>query len=133
MREAILDASVVLKWFASKERRSQQARRVRADYESGELIVVCPGLLFLEILNVAARRWGWKDDALLQLAGALRDLAFEVVEPPLDSVASWTARGLTAYDAVYVALAEERESTLITDDDVILAVAGNLATPLSDL
>jgi predicted nucleic acid-binding protein len=45
-------------------------------------------------------------------------------------VASWVVRGLTAYDAVYVALAEERGQALVTDDDTIIAVAGEIARPL---
>jgi predicted nucleic acid-binding protein len=40
------------------------------------------------------------------------------------------ARGLTAYDAVYVAAAEEREIHLVTDDRTILTVAREVARPL---
>lgn len=43
----------------------------------------------------------------------------------------WTARGLTAYDAAYVALAEAEAVRLVTDDDRILAVAPAVAMSLS--
>jgi hypothetical protein len=36
-------------------------------------------------------------------------------------------------DAAYVALAEERTTSLITDDDPVLAVAGDVARALADL
>jgi predicted nucleic acid-binding protein len=130
LTEVVLDASVVLKWFASEQRGSAEARELRNDYEAGRLSVAVPALLFLELLNVAGRRWRWDEEALLELAGALGDLLFEVGEPELQSVAAWVARGLTAYDAVYVALAEERGQVLVTDDDAIIALAGELTRPL---
>lgn len=42
------------------------------------------------------------------------------------------ARGLTAYDATYLALAEAEEVGLITDDHVILDAAGAIAVALVD-
>ena len=90
-----------------------------------------PSLLFLELLNVAARRWGWDGDALAPLASALDDLGFDVGEAELPAIAVWTSRGLTAYDAAYVALAESRGLQLITDDERILSVAPGVAQPLS--
>src|SRR5919198_308392 len=95
-------------------------RARRGDYQAGRLAVVVPALLFLELLNVAGRRWGWGELALGELAGALDDLLFEVAEPELAGVAAWVARGLTAYDAACVALAEERAVPLVTDDEAIV-------------
>lgn len=120
----------MLKWFAPEERGSREARAIRGEYEAGRLNVAVPALLFLELLNIAGRRWGWEEETLLELAGALDDLLFEVGEPELQSVASWVARGLTAYDAVYVALAEERGHPLVTDDQTVVAIAGVVARPL---
>jgi predicted nucleic acid-binding protein len=130
LREAVLDASVVLKWFGPEHRGSREARAIRDDYEAGRLTVVVPALLFLELLNIAGRRWGWEDESLLELATALDDLLFEVAEPELQRIASWVARGLTAYDAAYVALAEERGQLLVTDDQTIVAIAGDIAQQL---
>jgi hypothetical protein len=40
VNELVLDASVVLKWFHhASERRGEQARSLRAEYERGELLV----------------------------------------------------------------------------------------------
>jgi predicted nucleic acid-binding protein len=50
-----------------------------------------------------------------------------VREARLDSVARWTARGLTAYDASYVALAEEQAIRLITADQRIVETAAPVA------
>jgi predicted nucleic acid-binding protein len=130
--EVVLDASVVIKWFrAEGERHLRPARALRAAFEAGELTVFAPPLLRLEILNVAGRRWQLGEDRLIDLAGALEEVGFELIEPELSRVAHWTSRGLTAYDAAYVAVAEVNQARLITDDDGIVGVAGEMATALS--
>ena len=126
----VLDASVVLKWFAVEQRGSFQARKLRDEYEAGRLSVVVPSLLFLEILNVAGKRWRWEAEAVVDLAETLADLSFEVIEPELPMVASWVTRGLTAYDAAYVAVAEKRELVLVTDDATIVEVAPDIGRRL---
>jgi len=129
--EAVLDASVVIKWFRSEgERHVDSARSLRRSFEAGELIVFTPPLLGLEIVNVAGRRWGWDEAALVDLAATLEELGFEQTEPELVRVARWTARGLTAHDGAYVALAEALGTRLITDDDLIVEVAKEIAQPL---
>ena len=131
MNESVLDASVVIKWFRSEgERHVDAARSLRRAFESGALLVVAPSLLQLEIVNVAGRRWGWNETALVDLAAALDDLGFELREPDLERVARWTARGLTAYDAAYVALAEAEGLQLVTDDDRVVARAPQVAVGL---
>lgn len=132
MTEVVLDASVVLKWFHTEgEQHAEAARTLRDQFEAGELRVVAPPLLWLEILNVAARRWQWESSRLEALAASLPDLGFELVEPDPRGVGRWTAKGLTAYDAAYVAVAEEAEITLVTDDREILELAPEIAEALS--
>jgi predicted nucleic acid-binding protein len=134
VNEAVLDASVVLKWFHSEgEAHVGVARRLRAQFEAGELRVLAPQLLWLELLNVAARRWGWPQSQLEQLADTLEQLGFEQVEPELLNVARWAANGLTAYDAAYVAVAEQAGTQLITDDKQIASTAPNVTTALGGL
>lgn len=133
MTEAVLDASVVIKWFRSDgERHIDSARALRQSFEAGELVVFTPPLLRLEIVNVAGRRWRWDETALVDLAVALDQLGFEQTEPDLVRVARWTARGLTAYDSAYVAVAEALETPLITDDDLIVEIAKKIAQPLAE-
>lgn len=131
MTELVLDASVVLKWFASRaERGRAEALKLRRQYLAGDVRVVVPSLLFWEVLNVAGRGWGWDHSEVAGLASALRDLLFEVAEPEVGSVAAWVGRGLTAYDAVYVALAAGRRVPLVTDDLTVCEIARNVAQPL---
>jgi predicted nucleic acid-binding protein len=94
-------------------------------------VVLAPPLLFLELVDVAARRWGWEQSELVELVELVATLRFEVVEPDLPQVARWAGRGLTAYDASYIALAEAEAATLVTEDEVIVATAPRVTRSLS--
>ena len=134
MTNAVLDASVVAKWFrTADERHTAQALSLRAAFGGGEIGVVAPSLLPLELINVAGRKWHWACGQLEALARGLEELGFEIVEPDLRRVARWTSEGLTAYDAAYVAVAEEREIDLVTDDDRLLAAAPALVVALASV
>jgi predicted nucleic acid-binding protein len=132
--DAVLDASVVIKWFHTKgEQHVTPAKAIRERFEAGELRILAPTLLWLELFNVAATRWGWTETKLVALARSLADLGFELEDPDIATAARWAARGLTAYDAAYVAVAEQAAVTLITDHEEIVRVAPKLATGLSAL
>lgn len=94
--------------------------------------MIAPPLLWLEIINVAARRWGWDSSQLEALAASLSELGFELVEPEPEVIARWASRGLTAYDAAYVAVAEETGVPVITDDAQICQLATGLSEPLGE-
>ena len=133
MSEVVLDASVLLKWFHTEgEPNVEQANRVRARFEAGEFSVLVPSLLWLEVLNVAARRLGWGQEQLEQLAARLAGLGFVVLEPELGHVARWAAQGLTAYDAAYVAIAEQTGAALITDDAALVRQAPDHTVALAE-
>jgi predicted nucleic acid-binding protein len=133
VRECVLDASVVLKWFrAQDEEHLEEAHQVRSRFESGQLRVLAPALLWLEALNVAARQWHWSTEDLEQLADTLPALGIVIVDPELSAIARWAGRGLTAYDAAYVALAEQTSTQLITDDARLVSQAPGLAVALAE-
>lgn len=130
--ELVLDASVLVKWFRSHgERHVEEALRVRSGFEEGRLLLLAPRLVHLELINLAGRRWSWSGERLTALARLLKQLGLQLVEPDLERVAIWTARGLTAYDAAYVAVAEAAGAPLITADELVLATAMEIAQPLA--
>ena len=134
MNEIVVDASVIVKWFRSQnEPHVVQAALLREKYEAGTIAVVVPSLLFLELLNIAGRRWKLKAPPLVEFARDLGALRFEIRDPELTSVAEWTARGLTAYDAAYVAIAASDRLKLVTDDEFVVQHAGKAAIALSTL
>jgi len=123
----VLDASVLGRWVF--EPNDAAAGALRAEFEAGELTVAVPALAFLELLNVAGRQLRWAADELTELADRIQRSGFDVLEPDLARVAPWVARGLTAYDASYVALAEQLDMPLATADRLILELAPRLAVP----
>ena len=122
----VLDTNVVLPWFQG-ESGTAEARALHTRLLRDEVEVFVPRLLSLEVLNVAGRRWQWPDQELAGLADELDALPWIVRDPALPSIAPWVARGLTAYDATYVALAESLSCTVVTADDRMLAVAPGIA------
>jgi predicted nucleic acid-binding protein len=130
--DLVVDASVVLKWFRSEgEHNVAAARTLREAFSDGRLTAHAPPLVRLEIINVAARRWGWDEARLSELTESLDELGIIFGEPDPLRVARWAARGLTAYDAAYVALAEAESIRLVTDDAWVLAAAPGIAIALS--
>jgi predicted nucleic acid-binding protein len=133
LSEVVIDASVIAKWFrAQGEPHVEAARDLRAAFEAGDLQVMVPSQLYLEILNVAGRRWSLGETALTDLAATLETLEFQVSDVELARVAVWIARGLTAYDAAYVALAEAHAALLVTDDAQLLRTAPGITVWIGD-
>jgi predicted nucleic acid-binding protein len=129
LRQCVLDVSVLGRWIFQP--REPAAAALRAEFEAGQLIVAVPALIFLELLNVAGRQLGWAADRLSDLVDRLERLRFDVLDPELVGVATWVSRGLTAYDANYVALAEQLQLPLITDDHAVLRLAARIAVPIA--
>ena len=78
---------------------------------------------------MAGRQLRWTAEALDDFADQLDRTRFDVIEPELKPVARWIGRGLRAYDATYVALAEQLNIPLITVDRAILKMAPRLSRP----
>lgn len=125
MNEAVLDASIIGRWFWQVGDPATAA--LRRDFEAGRLGITVPSLLFLELLNVAGRQLRWGAELLEEFADRLGRIEFQVLDPELGAVALWVARGLTAYDASYVALAEQLAVSLITDDRAVVELAPRIA------
>ena len=132
MTRVVLDASVIAKLFSpEEERHHEQAEQMLDALDRGELSLLGPELVMLEVLNVAARKWSFEEPELIVLAQAMRDLDIDLHEVELDRVAAWAGAGLSAYDAAYVAVAEAERVPLVTDDAQIVRLAPDIAVPLA--
>jgi predicted nucleic acid-binding protein len=78
--------------------------------------VIAPPLIDIEVLNVAARRRLLDATALRRLVAQLEALPIERFDPDLADTATWAATGMSAYDALFVALAEDVDARLLTLD-----------------
>jgi predicted nucleic acid-binding protein len=115
--DLVVDASVIAKFYFF-ENGSEQARAILT---SG-IVVAAPGLLFIEIASVAAtkvRRGLSTREQAREAVVSLGDLVDEFVA--LGGLASRafsiaSDSGCSAYDATYLALAQERSVRVLTAD-----------------
>lgn len=116
----VLDASIAVKWFFLDEPLRDLALKVRDRLCERPREFVVPHLFWSEMLHVLARKSGGDEvfvasgvDLLLRLG--LRVLPLTATA--LRRAAEWAARGLSGYDASYVALAEDLAGRWLTADD----------------
>jgi len=120
MQNLVLDTSVIVKWlFADKEEHVEAALAVLRAIQSGTYTAYAPELCKYELGNVLAKRRVETDrrEAILSIFYHY-PITFVADDKQL---ASRTAEisfttGMTYYDASFVALAEELDGELITDN-----------------
>jgi len=124
----VVDASVMLDLLLRTDAAAAIERRL---FEPRELMA-CPHLLDVEVAQVLRRHASARDLAEERGRQALEDLAAMPLaryphEPLLQRV--WQLRhNVTAYDAVYIALAEMLEIPLVTRDLRLAAASGHDAS-----
>ena len=123
MKRAVLDASVILKWYLADEEHGQKALDLLDDYVGKGLDLLAPSLLEYELTNglvIAQRRARIREEKVLSAIEGFMDL-----EIPMRDLVDFYPQvlhycrtyGRSVYDASYLALAETEEITLITADE----------------
>jgi predicted nucleic acid-binding protein len=127
--QIVVDASVAIA-LVHDEPDSGAIRETLAAWIAANVELVLPGHFWLEVVNPLARRHGYDSRRLFEALRDLDELPFttmETLRPQLVLAISLMDRhGLTAYDAVYVALAQTISARLASTDRVMLGAAGNL-------
>ncbi len=111
----IMDASVLVPALMPAAQDGDAANAMAA-LDDRALDVIAPSLIDLEVINAAARRRGMSERELLGVVHRLQSIAVTRIDPKLEDIARWCARGLSAYDASYAALSEELDATLLSRD-----------------
>ncbi len=126
----VIDASVAIS-LVRKEAISAESAATVAQHRRVGGRLLAPSVIWLEVLNSLGRRHRLPPAAILEDLAELDALGIETVEldrPMLLLALDAVARhGLTAYDGVYLALAEASDAQLLTADGLLAAAAGDRA------
>lgn len=119
------------------EAGSEQAIELRDNFATGRLRLVVPTLLFYEVTNALRYSGSFEKADLVVAAKSLSKYGFDIWRPHgklLELSASLSLeKGLTVYDACYIALAQRIGSKLITEDGELLTKFPLHATKLSEV
>jgi len=121
MSGIVVDTSVVLKWYIP-EQDHEAARRLRDDYLERSFDLIAPALMPFEALN-ALKYSGHYDGARLEEAArSLSEYGIDLVPfEKIEGIAKIaTDLDVTVYDAAYVALARQFDTTAYTADENLL-------------
>lgn len=117
----VVDASVALKWFLP-EPDSQSAELLLA----GREVLIAPTLIISEVCNAAWKRWRRGETTERHTEWVAEGIATVGVtligDQDLAVSATAIARALDhpVYDCFYLALAEQRDATLVTADQRLI-------------
>ena len=122
MKRIVIDASVVLKWYLSDEEHGDLALDILEAHASYRLSLHAPALLEFEVANglaIAKRRARVGDDDALKAMDGFAELGIGIypLSPLFPKVLVYCDRyNISAYDAAYVALADDLKTNVVTAD-----------------
>jgi predicted nucleic acid-binding protein len=133
-REVVIDTSVAFKWFvAYGETGLTEAARLLRSQRTGEVTLIAPSIIVVELANTLRYLTPDPEDAL----GFIDDFdcaGVQLFDTTLDLVRNATVRasesGIGVYDALFLALAEQRNCMLASADRKAF---GNIKTSIDVL
>ena len=117
----VIDASVVIKWFVNEE-YSDKALLIKNRHVNGNIQLVAPELLIIEVLN-ALRYKGKNIEELKTINSDLIDIQIKIER--LNKILIEKALKISLednfsiYDSIYIALAQIHGTKIITDDRIL--------------
>lgn len=123
-RVAVLDTSVVVKWFI-QEQDSDKATNLRHAHGRAELLLHAPDILLMELANALRYSPLVSAEETSQALRLFYGLSINIVPFDLGTLISSTTlsleHDLAVYDAYFLALAQALEIPLITADRKMLS------------
>ena len=125
MTGVVVDASVAVKWCLPTQREElvAEAEELLASLQREEIRFLVPDLFWVEVANVlwkSVRRNDISSDSAVSAMSFMRDLdiatipSWDLVPQALNLAIS---HGRTVYDSLYVALAIQSKTDLVTADE----------------
>lgn len=125
---AVVDASVVTKWFVEEE-YSDEALELRSDYIHRRVDLASPQLLLFEVVNSLRYNPEFGEEDLKKSAKALEEytlwlfpLSGKLSEKTVDNALKY---GITIYDSSYISLGELEGRRVYTADEKLLTKVRN--------
>ena len=122
MKELLIDASVILKWYLPDEEFGEKALMILNQHVNEEIEILAPTILPYEVLNalIVAERMGRIDKEVTEKSfNAFLKLDIGLLDPFRDyrNVLS-LARSFSksVYDAAYLSLAMQKKTDFVTGD-----------------
>ncbi len=125
MTQIILDASVAVKWL-SQEPLTEKAFELYSEFDKGAIKMIVPELFFLELGNFCVGKFKKDSSSWDIMTKQLEEIAELPFEKRSDfelhdvAVSNACIYGISAYDGVYLSLAEMYNAPLITVDEALL-------------
>ena len=118
----LVDASVAFKWFKSRdEPYFEKARSLLEQHLNGQMRIMVPVLLFIEIANAFSTKTATKPKAMRTSLRSLYNFGLEVYSESEEDVvtASLLARKnkTSVYDMIYAVIAKKAGVEFITADE----------------
>ena len=123
MREIVIDASVVVKWFI-EENDSDKARLLRDKFIDGKIELFVPSLLYFEVLNALKYSQLFDPSELNDAGESLEKYGFKVItikkEIREHMIKVAVDHDMSIYDASYLGLSIVIGKTFCTADEKII-------------
>ena len=123
MREIVIDASVVVKWFI-EENNSEKALLLRDSFIGGKVELYVPLLLYFEVLNALKYSQLFEPNELEEAGESLENYGFNVItiknEIRNHMISAAINYDLSIYDASYLGLSIGLEMLFCTADEKII-------------
>ena len=123
MREVVIDASVVVKWFI-EENNSEKALLLRDSFIGGNVELYVPPLLYFEVLNALKYSQLFEPNELEEAGESLENYGFKVItiknEIRNHMINAAINYDLSIYDASYLGLSIGLEMMFCTADEKII-------------
>lgn len=122
MRKAVIDASVVLKWIPGKnEKYVEEARELYRLLLANKVKLWAPDFLLVEVLNILVKKRRVDPKKAWKGVERIAECGIEFLALPIKDAGSLIQfmgeYGVTAYDALYLRLAQKLETKLVTYDE----------------
>jgi predicted nucleic acid-binding protein len=125
LNPVVLDCSVAIKWAipSALEPLTDESLRLLRRYVDGEIEFIVPDVFWAEVGNVlwkGTRQKRWRQDEAESIAADMQARGFTTVPSLLllsEALKIAFAHDRTVYDCLYVALAVQSKTDLITADE----------------